>query len=54
VAQDDIGREEAERFQPLDRRLPVACDHLLELVDRLADVDLYRHPQPIGLTPDLA
>ena len=54
MAEDDVGGEEADVAQPLDRRAAMAGDQLLELVDRLADVDLHRHLQAIGLAPHVA
>ena len=54
VAEDDVGCEEADRLQPLDRGFRVAAGHFLELVNRLADVDLDWHPEAVGLAADLA
>src|SRR2546423_157803 len=42
------------RAPPLDRRAAMAGDQLLELVDRLADVDLHRHLEAICLAPHVA
>src|SRR6266436_8320912 len=38
VAEDRVAAEDADLVRPLDRRLPVAADHLLDLEDALRDM----------------
>src|SRR5882762_10818622 len=38
VAEDRVGAEDADLVRPLDRRLPVAADHFLDLENALRDM----------------